>query len=211
MKYCKFLLYIGFTIVMIFSIGCMPAEYESRYSSNNSFDVDRISIVAEDSFLLGFIKKQNWFDSIGIENYKPFSDTLNKINDASAAKKIYPRIEPVGNSVQPMTFEINFMYTYWNHINSLFLDFYGCDTYDCSNVDKIVLRSSDYSYSEVFDVDDFSITQSKKKFSRSAEGEDCEYTDNHLFYFTIKTKNVDVEMNVQIGSAECRICYEFCG
>ena len=61
---------------MIFSIGCMPAEYESRYSSNNSFDIDRISIVAEDSFLLGFIKKQNWFDSIGIENYKPFSDTL---------------------------------------------------------------------------------------------------------------------------------------
>ena len=67
MKYCKFLLYIGFTIVMIFSIGCMPAEYESSYSSNNSFDIDRISIVAEDSFLLGFIKKQNWFDSIGIE------------------------------------------------------------------------------------------------------------------------------------------------
>ncbi|WP_143394143.1 hypothetical protein [Fibrobacter sp. UWS1] len=87
----------------------MPAEYESSYSSNNSFDIDRISIVAEDSFLLGFIKKQNWFDSIGIENYKPFSDTLNKKNDTSAAKKIYPRIEPVGNSVQPMTFEINFM------------------------------------------------------------------------------------------------------
>lgn len=87
-------------------------------------------------------------------------------------------------------------------LSSLQVDLYGCDSYDCKNVQNIVLHDSSYAYIRTFGKDEFEIADGDE-FQYDTFGDDCVVYKLLNFNLRIDAEDVKIDWDVKNGYMTC--------
>lgn len=77
-----------------------------------------------------------------------------------------------------------------------FVEIFYCNTYDCHDAEKIVIRSKDYKYVRLLKKNEFTISSLEKSDIYGAKGELNMF---HLFNLKVNVDGLKLDWNVQVG------------
>lgn len=108
---------------------------------------------------------------------------------------LFPNLTAYRNdNLEPLTIRVDYdSYYRGNHI---IVEIYGCRTNSCTDATTVVVRSGDYSYTELFFRPQFEISEAKGAVPMDSYMEKTIYSRFHL---TINTPSIYVSWNFEDG------------
>ena len=203
-------------------------EYEYFTTSLNRFTIKEANLPFLDSIILyqdslqfahpwdeDEVYSANLLHEHRFKDYTP-KDSLLAANADSAAASMVIFSLGINEFPNPISLAANFDIQrtnsnyadsdrpYWSSVKTLrfYLDIFGCEDFNCTTADKIVMRSNDYSEVLVIEQKDFTFTPIK--FDQFYSGDCSEYTKNHAFNLKIDNKHITLDVDIQIGHIDCR-------
>lgn len=103
------------------------------------------------------------------------------------------------NDLEPLTIAVDYKDNSRSDDERLYVEIYGCQTNSCTDANTIVVRSGDYSYTELIFKPQFEITKAKDSvpMKRSSYMHKTIYSRFHL---NIKTPSIYVSWNFEDGN-----------
>ena len=110
--------------------------------------------------------------------------------------------EPIQNTAKPLNIWLDiYMREYnraWNQ-SDLYISIYNCNTYDCTDADKVIIHNHYYTFQRLLKPGEFTITRPDDSEINDAKG----YTSMfHFFNLKIDVEGIKINWNVQIGKTE---------
>lgn len=103
------------------------------------------------------------------------------------------------NDLEPLTIAVDYKDNSRSDDERLYVEIYGCQTNSCTDANTIVVRSGDYSYTELIFKPQFEITKAKGSVPMKRDSY-MEKTIYSRFHLNIKTPSIYVSWNFEDGN-----------
>lgn len=209
MKLKRCVAYLCFAALLVLE-GCSTYEYFPVDTSLGSVRVFSAYWSTADSALNLFADDAENSGMYAYTNYSPKDKSL--IRETSKDSLLYKftvkaTVEPAQDIFSIWLGleykEINESGRYGTINAPLLIDIYGCNDFACKNADKIVVHSSDYSFTKLLEKDDFEISKPVREFYVPEGGYDCDVVKDYHFHLKLDLDDVKVELDAQKGSKNC--------
>ena len=114
----------------------------------------------------------------------------------------HSEIEPSQDKSKPLTIWLRIIIKEYNSPwdqSDLYIDIYNCNSYDCTDADKIIVHDHYYKYQRMLKSSEFTITRPDNSEIADSKGITSIF---HFFNLKIDVEGIKINWNVQIGKTE---------